>query len=373
MVLTIGTTIKNLRAKRKITQEQLATFLGITAQAISRWENGNVYPDIEMLPSIAEFFEVSTDVLFGINKDEKEKRRGKIYLEIEKGYETGTNSGEDAIVNARQYAAEFPFDERIELNLADTISRTYMWDEVPDLERLSEAEKLYQALIETASNDPFRYEALKKLAALYSVGYKDDAKTDCVLRQFPTMQYSRECIGTLISQTSGHDIGRIQDYIEKLTDSLCTTLEDYIIEMPNGSETWDRKVEMFEKLISLYQFVFGENLLFYHSRVADLYRIMATYRVAQGRYEETIHCLEKSVYHIKETEKAKPGDRYTSPFMDTMSLSEDDPTNGGFHAPILHNEAWYVLNNKLTQSRYDPIRDMDGFRAIVDELSHIAK
>ena len=59
--------------------------------------------------------------------------------------------------------------------------------------------------------------------------------------------------------------------------------------------------------------------------------------------------------------------------MDTMSLSEDDPTNGGFHAPILHNEAWYVLNNNLTQSRYDSIRDMDGFRAIVDKLSHIAK
>lgn len=374
MTLTIGTIIKNLRAKREITQEQLATFLGITAQAVSRWENGTVYPDIEMLPSIAEFFGVTTDCLLGVNQDEKEERRKIIYLEIEKGYETGNNSGEDAISVARQFAAEFPSDGRIELHLADTICRTYMWQaDVPDLCHLSEAEKLYQTIIDTTTDNTIHYIALQNLAVLYAVGYRDEHKVDYVLHQLPTMQYSSECVGSFVEEQSELRNGRTQDYIEKLTDSLCTTLREYIIGLPNEPETWDNKVDMLKQLISIYHFVFGDNLLFYHSRVADIYRIMATYRVAQGRYEETIHCLEKSAYHIKEREKAKPGDRYTSPFMDTMSLPEDDPTNSGFHAPILHNEAWYVLNDKLTQSRYDPIRDMDGFRVVVDELSHIAK
>ncbi len=374
MTLSIGIIIKNLRTKHQITQEQLATFLGITSQAVSRWESGIVYPDIEMLPSIAGFFGVSTDDLLGINKNEKEKRRSEIYLEIEKGYETGNNAGEDAIETARQYAAEFPSDERIELHLADTICRTFMWGvETPDLLRLSEAEKLYRTIIDTSSTDTVRYTAIQNLAVLYAVGYRDEQKIAIVLSQLPSMHFSAERVGSYVAEQSGLDIGRTQDYIEKLTTSLCSTLEEYIINLPNGPETWDEKIGMFEQLISIYHLVFGENLLFYHSHVAALYRIIATYRVAQNRYEDTIRCLEKMTYHIKERNKAKPGDKYTSPFMDTMSLPEDDPRNGRVFSPILHNEAWYILNNRLIQNRYDPIRDMAGFQAVVDELSQIAK
>lgn len=374
MTLTIGATIKNLRTKRKITQEQLATFLGITAQAVSRWENGTAYPDIEMLPSIAGFFEISTDSLFGIDKGEREKRRDEIYLEIEKGYESGENIGEEAIITARQYAAEFPADEWIELNLADTISRTYMWDEETRGPRyLGEAEKLYQTLIDTAADSDIRYRALQKLAALYTVGYEDDEKTDEVLRQLPPMRYSREQIGALLWESSGRNIGRWQDWIEKTTVSFCSELIEYIIALPNGSETWDNKVEMLEKIIPIYNLIFGENMLSYHSDVAYICRVIATYRVAQGKYEETIQWLKKMVYHIKEKAKAKPGDAYTSPFMDTMSVPEDDPLNSGFHQPILHNEAWYVLNQRLTQDRYNSIREMDGFKTVVDELARIAK
>ena len=372
MTLSIGTEIKNLRAKRNITQEQLATFLGITAQAVSRWENGTAYPDIEMIPSIAGFFGVSTDDLFGINKDEKEKRREEIYLEIEKMKET-ENSCKDELGMARQFAAEFPSDDRIELNLANTICRMYMWNETPDIERLSEAEKLYRTLIDTTSDSFMRYKALQNLASLYAVGYEDDEKADCVIREFPPMHFSSECIGSWISEVSNRNIGRTQDYIEKLTHNLCYALTNYIIRMPNGAETWDGKVEMFEQLISIYKLVFGENLLLYHSSVAYIYRVIATYRVAQGRYDETIQALEKMVYHVKGRENAKSGGRYTSPIMDTMIYQENDPLNIEYHAPILHNEAWYILHEKLTQSRYDPIRDMEGFHAVVEELTRIAK
>ena len=79
MNLKIGTTIKSLRTKNIVTQDQLATFLGCTPQAISRWESETSYPDIELLPSIAEFFSVSTDELLGLNRTEKERRLAEIY------------------------------------------------------------------------------------------------------------------------------------------------------------------------------------------------------------------------------------------------------------------------------------------------------
>ena len=374
MVLSIGTNIKNLRAKHKITQDQLATFLGITSQAISRWENGTVYPDIEMLPSIAEFFGVSTDDLLGINKDEKGKRRDEIYLEIEKGYESGENIGEDAVLTARQYAAEFPADEWIVLNLANTIARSYMWKEETRGPRyLAESEKLYQTLIDTAEDSDIRFRAIQNLATLYTVGYDSDEKADEVLSKLPPMRFSREWIGALLWKESGHNIGRWQDWLDRTTNSLCLELTHYIVSLPNEQATWEKKVEMLEKVITIYELVFGEDMLSHHSGAENICRVIATYYVAQGRYEETIQWLEKMTYHIKERIKVKPGDHYTSPFVDTISVPEDDPLNRRYHELILHNEAWYVLNHKLTQSRYDPIREMDGFRAVVDELTKIAE
>lgn len=77
MNLKIGENIKTFRIQRNITQEELATYLGVTPQAVSKWESQNGYPDIELIPSIADFFSVATDDLFGLNKAEKEVRKRK--------------------------------------------------------------------------------------------------------------------------------------------------------------------------------------------------------------------------------------------------------------------------------------------------------
>ena len=60
----IGTNIARLRKEKSVKQEELATHVGISTQAVSKWENGGA-PDTELLPKIADFFEVSIDALFG--------------------------------------------------------------------------------------------------------------------------------------------------------------------------------------------------------------------------------------------------------------------------------------------------------------------
>lgn len=59
------------RKKRGITQEELANTLGVTNQAVSKWESGKCAPDIQLLPDIAEYFNISIDELFGrsVNSD----------------------------------------------------------------------------------------------------------------------------------------------------------------------------------------------------------------------------------------------------------------------------------------------------------------
>ena len=73
MNLNFAENIKRLRKENGITQEKLADVLGVTGQTISRWELSICYPDLELLPSIANFFGVSVDTLLSNDSSSKEK------------------------------------------------------------------------------------------------------------------------------------------------------------------------------------------------------------------------------------------------------------------------------------------------------------
>lgn len=73
----INETIRELRRQRGISQEVLATALGISVQAISKWETGSSFPDILLLPDIARFFGITIDELFyGVKKQESVELEG---------------------------------------------------------------------------------------------------------------------------------------------------------------------------------------------------------------------------------------------------------------------------------------------------------
>ncbi|MBQ4510821.1 MAG: helix-turn-helix transcriptional regulator [Clostridia bacterium] len=75
MRLPISQVIKRLRKEKNITQEDLARVLNVTYQSVSRWENDLAYPDVELIPLIANYFEVTTDVLFGTDETTVEYKR----------------------------------------------------------------------------------------------------------------------------------------------------------------------------------------------------------------------------------------------------------------------------------------------------------
>lgn len=72
-MMRLGEKIKELRLHNGRTQDAFAGELGVTAQAVSRWEKGICYPDMEMIPSIANYFGVSIDELFGYDNERAAK------------------------------------------------------------------------------------------------------------------------------------------------------------------------------------------------------------------------------------------------------------------------------------------------------------
>ena len=63
--MNLGKKIATMRKEKHLTQEALANALGVSNQAVSKWEQALCCPDIELLPKIADLFEITLDELFG--------------------------------------------------------------------------------------------------------------------------------------------------------------------------------------------------------------------------------------------------------------------------------------------------------------------
>ena len=106
MKLQFGTVLRQLRRDRDLTQEELAEILNVSTQSVSRWETGACYPDTELLPVIASFFETTVDQLLGVSQAMEEQNVAE-YLER---FQSAISVGDiqSCIEIARQGVSEFP-------------------------------------------------------------------------------------------------------------------------------------------------------------------------------------------------------------------------------------------------------------------------
>ena len=246
-----------------------------------------------------------------------------------------------------------------------------MWEPCYDRAKLREAEKIYETVIETCYDTDIKNQVLENLCSLYAVGYKDEEKATETAKRLPQMKFSREAV--LASGLYDYDTGLyyLQNYIDTLADSLGSSMLNCIVgvKIPNERETWEEKLTLLDKIIRLYELVYGENLNYHHAFVGKIHRIKATYLVAMERYEEALDELEKMCDHSIKCSLSKAGDRFTSAF--TNRLAQPEPSDE-FRWYIAHNDAYYTAQ-KMGQSRYDPIRNMPRFMAIEEKLASAAQ
>jgi transcriptional regulator with XRE-family HTH domain len=111
MEINFSETLKNLRREHGNTQEELATHLGISVQAVSKWERGDGMPDVMLLPHIASFYDTTVDFLLGCDSVRKQKD-----MEVfkEKAHDL-INKGKRAerLELCRAYQKKYPSDETV--------------------------------------------------------------------------------------------------------------------------------------------------------------------------------------------------------------------------------------------------------------------
>ncbi len=195
MKLNIGETIKRLRKEKEITQEEFAEMLGVSCQSVSRWENCSCYPDIELIPTIASFFGISTDKLMGIDEI-TEKENIEKYLER---FQLAISKGEinECIGIAREGVKEYPnnyvlLDKLMYALFAsgDDDGNIPEWKE--NMEKYdSEIIALGERIMKYCPDISLRLEAASRLAFHHILhGRKELGKK--IYETFPPMELSKE-------------------------------------------------------------------------------------------------------------------------------------------------------------------------------------
>ena len=363
MTVKIGAVIKRLRTENNITQDTLATAIGVTPQAISRWEAEGGYPDIELIPLIADFFSVSTDELLGYKISEREKRLKQIKAEMDRLSEVGTL--EERIDFARDALLKYPSDCEIKEELAGCLFGLYC--DTKDKSLLKESETLALNVVDNCRDEDIRYDAINTLISIYSETKNTEKALNAVNLLTP-MKYCRETARSCGIGDGNNELYK-QDEIDKLADGLGTAIRNLTLdgELPNDPSTWNKKIKMLKISNALYFMIYGKNLMFYHCRVAFNYYIISTYQMSQGKTEEALTSLKAMCKHTIAYDKSYSedhGKNYTSVLVDKMIYPEP---NKDFHELKEHSQSFYMLD-RMQREIYDPVRTDKRFEEIEKQL-----
>lgn len=338
MKLNIGSSIRELRRIHKTTQEMLADALGVTAQAVSRWEAGAGYPDMELIPSVANYFGVSIDRIFGYN-GEREVKISEILRRVDQlndeSWRDDSNLDE-CISILRQGLAEFPGNERVMNRLALILkqagwARQHEWVSYgedghlrSDFDRhrknpyWTEAIELFQRLSEEAMDREIRYSAAGELVLLYQVRGETE-RGKAIAKTMPPAALCRErMLATAADgaeQTAYHAeacIAFLHVFREQFMYALVNEQANFETEMP---------VRKVQGMIGVYEMMFDDgNMGPQHASVCDLYLYLSRLQWEYGYRDEAFDSLDAALAHARKFDALKETDRYTAPVMRNARL-----------------------------------------------------
>lgn len=103
--MNIGPIIMAKRKEKKVTQQELANFIGVSKASVSKWETGQTYPDITLLPLLAAYFDITIDSLLTYEPQLDNHEIQRIYARLKESLET--KSPEDVLATIRSFVRRY--------------------------------------------------------------------------------------------------------------------------------------------------------------------------------------------------------------------------------------------------------------------------
>ena len=244
MNIYFGENLKELRLKRNLTQEKLADFLGVSFQTVSKWERGDTYPDITMLPSIASFFDTTTDELLGVAKSKKDEKIEEYIREFELLYFKDTPKAFDLINKA---VKEFPGEFKLLIRYMRALMATKGGINDNPKNIYNEMLSLNDNIQNYCTSDSIRIKAKRLMGTYYktlSYTEKDDSyidKMEEINNDLPVMRDSKDYTATHMYPPGEKHDRACQSAIEELLFLLDGAITNYCYYNEDFSEEFKIK------------------------------------------------------------------------------------------------------------------------------------
>ena len=309
MTITLGENIKKKRTEQGITQEQLAEVLEVSPQAVSRWENQAAYPDIELLPVIAGYFDVTVDELLGVDIERKEEEIKKILDEVQKLEHLGKSYEASCLL--REKVKEYPNSAELLSNLAGAVYSYYFQSGTQlDEEKFKEYAKEVIELCKKAmkyTNKPWIIHWCNQLLVYNYFNLEEYDKAREIAENLPDVWVTRDMILPRAIKDAKERVPLYQQNILDFVDVL-----DLTIDMLDGCAGYDvqHKLELKQMLEKLILTALGENPRFYNERLFHNGIGMAWEFAKLKRFEEAVDTLEKAWQYAVDFEERPAESKY---------------------------------------------------------------
>ena len=151
--MQIGEKIKNYRKTAGLTQEQVANYLGVSTPAVNKWEKGNTYPDISLLPALARLLKIDMNELFSFREELTEKEIGQFVNELS---EVSLDSFTEAFEMASRKIQEYPHCDLLIYTIATVLNGSLTLSDLNDEERMEYNTAIIEWLERTADSQDER-------------------------------------------------------------------------------------------------------------------------------------------------------------------------------------------------------------------------
>ena len=372
--MSIGATIKKLRRERDMTQEQLAEFLGITANAVSQWECDRTAPDISQLPVLANIFRVSADVLLGIDVETKDARIDEIYQEIRELWCAGQRTEAEKV--CREGLAQFPDSSILMGSLAYFLSCSN------NQAKQDESISLFERIRNSTNDDKTKNFAIGNLCQLYmKVGKEETAKQ--LAESVPDPIYTKADFRLMTL--------RGEDWAYELRSQIWHEFNSFIWKLRNLTNAFKGKHPLYteEERLALWQKTIDMVKLFYETGdydfdeqiLIDAHFNKACIFITLNDLESALGELEKMLSHIHQFDQFSagllgglvvvPADKWPTSLL-TRPRDENDPQLTQTISTASTENAAMEYLKKLSDSKFDVIRNHPRFAAVVEELKKTA-
>ena len=364
MTLYIGENLKKQRKLRELTQEQLADILGVSFQAVSKWERGEGYPDIEMLPTIANCFGITVDELLGMNEI-RDSSDAKNILDKEK-----ENLSKGLVAENIKLLSEAV---KIHPNNYELLSRYAANLTFVDIDSKSEesrqnnlkAVEIAERILAECTDPEIRNIMQGELCIYYRNLGEDDKALEAA-GKLPSMWKCSEII--MMNILKGDDLVKLtQSNVYQLTNLMFCCLQHMadINEENNPKLNCEQRIEILRKAIAIINIVFdkGDYITMAHN-LSILHRDIAEVSMRAGNFELALESLEKSAEYAMYMDELPDKKSHVSLLVNTLEY------NSAHIGKNFSNPFSERLLMKMSDSIYDEIRNDPRFTAIEKMLKN---